>query len=160
MRTLKTRNVPARIVTVTLVGGIAAGLLMATAIPTTIQRQHEVTWRNNGYDGSVGDLPSAYPFPLYAAPPEDTTPVAWQPAPVRIDRGWDDGAVPEPALQEEDVTPVLEVDDADIVAGPRDEAADDAARAAQMAAEDVRNAERNAESPDGQDAEATADPVA
>lgn len=136
-------------------GGVVAGLLLSLAVPTTMKRQGS-GWRDLiPAAAAVEDESSKF---WMEAPPQDLTPVAWQPAEDWNEPQWaDDGWTPyvdEPIYRDE---PLFEADlpvptTAERVYGPArvnlarvggdESAAADAAaasaEAARMAAADVR----------------------
>lgn len=149
-----------------LVTGLAAGALMAMAVPTDMKHQTD-NWRDLI---GIRDVTAAEPaIPVYAqvyAPPEDLTPVHWEPAsaeyPSTLPQDhWADASadpIPDigdsPELASEALPPEIlagrtSSNDQDNQAGPADadDAAATAAGAAQATAADVRTVENAAMEP-------------
>lgn len=161
------RTTAARFAGTALIGGIAAGALMALAVPTTMKNQAGEGWRDLIREPEIArDGWDAIPF---EAGPQDLTPVSWASASQEYSATWSQTWVePEPAsdvyaLQDDggDVALVAEPLPAELLAasteGPeapseQADAAADAADAAREAAADVRAVQNGAMPPvpDGQ----------
>lgn len=150
----------ARLASAVLVGGLAAGALLAVAVPTTMK--HEVdNWRERIGVRDVRVDPEA--SLMFEAPPEDLTPASWQSAgqeypasanhdeqayvPIDLDANLDAGFVEEAteALPAELLSSDQASDDRAL-----SEASDEAgtsAQAASEAASDVRAVESTALQP-------------